>query len=173
MSENVSKIDYSKGLIYKLCCKDPIIENIYIGSTTNFRVRKNKHKSDCNNTSSKGFNYNVYRFIRENGGFENWDMILIENYNCNSKKELDSKEREYVDKLKPSLNTIIPSRTNKEWQEDNKDKINLKKKKFYQRNTNLISQRKKINVICEYCKIVVRKYSLNRHQKTKKCLFIQ
>ncbi len=28
------EIDYSKGLIYKLCCKDPTITDVYIGSTT-------------------------------------------------------------------------------------------------------------------------------------------
>ena len=37
---------YQNSIIYKLChCSDLENENIYIGSTTNFRNRKNGHKS--------------------------------------------------------------------------------------------------------------------------------
>ena len=37
MEQKVSKVDYSKSVIYKLCCKDPTITDIYIGSTTNMK----------------------------------------------------------------------------------------------------------------------------------------
>ena len=33
------------GFIYKLCCIDPAIKEIYVGSTKNLRVRKNQHKT--------------------------------------------------------------------------------------------------------------------------------
>ena len=36
--------DYSKCCVYKLCCKDPEIEQFYIGSTTNATKRKCDHK---------------------------------------------------------------------------------------------------------------------------------
>ena len=39
------KADYSNTIIYKLCCNDPSITEIYIGHTTNFTQRKNRHKS--------------------------------------------------------------------------------------------------------------------------------
>ena len=91
------KVDYSKSLIYKLCCKDPLIEDIYIGSTTNMKVRKGQHKTHCNNKNDKRYNQNKYQFIRENGGFDNWDMIMIEEYSCNSKRELEKRERYWVD----------------------------------------------------------------------------
>jgi len=37
-------IDYSKSIIYKICCNDINIIDIYIGSTTNFITRKAEHK---------------------------------------------------------------------------------------------------------------------------------
>ena len=144
------KVDYSKSLIYKLCCKDPLIEDIYIGSTTNMKVRKAQHKSDCNNKKNiKAYNLNKYQFIRENGGFENWDMIMIEEYSCNSKKELEKKERYWVDELKSSLNSNRPyiskeelkeelKEYQKEYHKDNKEKIKLQKREYNEKNKDKI-----------------------------------
>jgi len=181
MSQNVTKIDYSKGLIYKLCCKDPEIKEIYIGSTTNFRQRKYGHNTACNNINTKKYNLNLYKFIRENGGFENWDMILIQYYSCANKKELEAKEREYIETLKQNINCKIPGRTKKEYSDDNKDKKKLYDKQYQQNNKYKIKKRRKdyyennkdkinINLECEYCKSIVKKYNLLKHQRTKKCL---
>ena len=71
------KIDYSKTIIYKLCCKDVNITDEYVGGTTNFYGRKGNHKGKCNNSNTR-----VYKFIRENGGWDNWEMIEIEKYNA-------------------------------------------------------------------------------------------
>ena len=141
--------NYQKSLIYKLCCKDTNITDIYIGSTTSFRHRKSQHKSDCNNEKKSNYNLDVYQFIRENGGWKNWEMILIEYYKCNTKLELEKREREVIENLKPSLNKQIPTRTrkeyyqdnkqkflekNKEWNEDNKEKRKEYKKDYYEKN---------------------------------------
>ena len=37
---------YMNTLIYKICCKDETIKDIYIGQTTNFDVRKFYHIRD-------------------------------------------------------------------------------------------------------------------------------
>ena len=92
---------YSESSIYKLCCRDPSIVDIYIGSTTNFTRRKHQHKLCCNNTS---FNAPVYEFMRSNGGFQNWKMIEIEKYKAHNKKHLETREQYWIDKQKPSLN---------------------------------------------------------------------
>jgi len=133
--------DYSKGMIYKLCCKDPTIEEIYIGSTINKKNRKNQHKSVCNNPNRKDYNCYKYQFIREHGGFENWDLIMIEDYSCNSKNELISRERYYIETLKPELNKCIPTRTIKEWREENKDYD----KKYYEENIDKIKKYREKN----------------------------
>ncbi len=121
-------VNYSKSMIYKLCCKDPNITDIYIGSTTNFYRRKSEHKKCCNNENDKRYNTNVYKFIRDNSGFDNWDMILIENVSCNNKIELLKIERKYIDELKSTLNTYKSYITDeekikykKEYNEENKE----------------------------------------------------
>ena len=160
------KVDYSKSLIYKLCCKDPLIEDIYIGSTTNMKVRKGQHKTHCNNKNDKRYNQNKYQFIRENGGFDNWDMIMIEEYSCNSKRELEKRERYWVDELKSSLNSIRPyiskeelnehkkeyrnqymkeylKEYNKEYYKNNKDTINEYRKEYNEKNKDKINEYRK------------------------------
>jgi len=122
--------DYSKGIIYKLCCKNPEITDCYIGSTTNFIRRKQQHKNCCNENS----NYYVYKFIRDKGGFQNWDMIQIEEYTAKDKKDLESRERYWIETLKVSLNQKIPTRTHKEYRELHKDNILLKKREYYEYN---------------------------------------
>ena len=79
------------GYIYKLCCRDPTIKDVYVGSTKNLRVRKNQHKTNCNNENLKFYNYNVYRFIRDNGSFDNWDLIQLEEVEYNTRAELSAR----------------------------------------------------------------------------------
>ena len=175
--------DYSKGLIYKLCCKDTDITDIYIGSTTGFRHRKSGHKGSCNNENSTKYNYGVYKFIRENGGgWENWDMVLVEYYPCETKLELEKKEREIIEKLKPTLNKKIPTRTDKEWREEHKEdaiirtnewkKNNLEKNKEwhknnYKNNKEELKEKRKEKMTCD-CGSTLRKTDLARHLKTIK-----
>jgi predicted GIY-YIG superfamily endonuclease len=108
--------DYSKTSIYKICCNDANITDIYIGHTTNFNNRKKDHKKDCNNDKMKNYN-----FIRENGGWNNWNMIIIENYQCNNIKEATIREGFWIKELKATLNVRIAGRTDKEWYLDNKE----------------------------------------------------
>jgi predicted GIY-YIG superfamily endonuclease len=51
-------IDYTKTIFYKIVCNDLNIKECYIGHTTNFRKRKNHHKTVCNNENNKGYNIN-------------------------------------------------------------------------------------------------------------------
>jgi hypothetical protein len=116
-------VNYGNGLIYKLCCNDTNIKEEYVGSTTDFTERKRCHKKNCNNPNSKQYNINVYKFIRDNGGFENFCMIQIEKYPCDSKRELETRERYWIETLESKLNCKIPTRTPKEWRVENSDKI--------------------------------------------------
>ena len=136
--------DYSKAIVYKLCCKDIQITDIYIGSTCNFSRRKCAHKHDCNNEKYQTFNLKVYQFIRQNGGFENWDMIQIEAYpECTTKRELEQYERFHIEQLRPLLNCNIPTRTVQERCIINKEIIAEKQKGYYKQNKkNLIEYQK-------------------------------
>ena len=157
--------NYQNGLIYKLCCKDTNITDIYIGSTTSFRHRKSNHKSDCNNEKHNNYNCNVYKFIRENGGWENWNMVLVEYYKCDSKLELEKREREVIENLKSSLNQVIPRRTIKEYYQDNKEKY----KEYYEDNKKQILEKKKeyYEDNMEKIKEISKKYQQDNKEKTK------
>jgi len=136
-------IQYNKSTIYKLCCKNADVTEIYIGSTTNFRLRKSHHKSSCNNENGEKYNRKLYSFIRENGGFDNWDMIEIEKVNATDKKDLEKNERRIIEQLKPALNCIIPGRTDKEYYADNSDKIKEKQKEYRADNSDKIKEKQK------------------------------
>ncbi len=112
--------NYSNTILYKLCCKNLNITDVYIGHTTDFKSRKRSHKNSCNKEHNKCYNYNVYNFIRNNGGWDNWEMIMIEYYPCNTNLEATKRERELIEELKATLNSYIPTRTRKEYREDNK-----------------------------------------------------
>lgn len=122
-------IDYSKACVYRLIYNDI---TYYVGSTTNMRIRKSNHKSCCNNNESKDYNYPLYKFIRENGGWGEWSMILIQSYpDCKSSDELRMYERDHYDFYKPNLNKLKPYTSIderkgglKQYYFDNMEKIN-------------------------------------------------
>jgi len=140
MSDNTS--DYSKTIIYKLCCKDILITDIYIGHTKNFTQRKNTHKVSCCNEKNTNYNRYVYKFIRQNGGWENWSMIQIEEHNCKNKREAESTEQYWIEQLGATLNSNKPYAMCKEeeknykkiWYEEKKDYILQKAKENYEEN---------------------------------------
>jgi hypothetical protein len=66
--------------------------NLYIGSTTNFTKRKCEHKSDCMNETGVKYNQKIYHFIRNNGGWNEWNMLEVEKYPCNDNREAESRE---------------------------------------------------------------------------------
>ena len=136
-----TQVDYSNTIIYKICCKDVSINDIYVGHTTNFTQRKQGHKMCCCNENSNNYNLYVYKFIRENGGWDNWSMIQIEECNCNNKREAEMRERYWIETLKSVLNCNNPftSKEEKEkqkqdWYEENKEQILQKAKGHYEEN---------------------------------------
>ena len=135
--------DYSKTMIYKLCCNDPTIEEIYIGSTCNFTRRKADHKHTCYNETRPQYNSPVYKFIRDNGGFENWNMYQLEAKSVENKREKETLEREWIEKLKPSLNSNIPTRTKEEYCKDNSQLLNDKTKEWRENNKDILKEKNK------------------------------
>jgi hypothetical protein len=144
-------INYENACIYEIVCKDVSITQRYVGSTTNLIQRRRDHKANCNNENIKAYNFYVYQFIRENGNWGNWDVVLIEELtDCKDKENLHKRERHYIESLKAELNKYIPSRThkeniekNKQYQELNKKKISQKKNDWYEKHKNEISEKNK------------------------------
>jgi hypothetical protein len=131
--------DYTKTIIYKLINYD-YPDLVYVGSTTNFTKRKQKHKETCLNQKHKKHNLKVYTNIRDYDGWENWNMIKICDYPCENRREAELEEDKYMTELKASLNMIRASRTQKQYNEDNKEKIQEKKKGYYETNKEKIKE---------------------------------
>ena len=126
-------IDYSKAIIHKIVCNDLNITDVYVGHTTNFINRKALH---CNNPNSKNYNFKIYNIIRNNEGWNNWSMIEIEKYPCNDINEASARERYWYQLLNAKLNTNCPGRNDKEYYQDNKDKM----QEYYQDNKDKIQK---------------------------------
>jgi hypothetical protein len=146
-----SEIDYSNTIIYKITCKDTNIKDIYIGHTTNFVQRKHSHKQSCINDKSFNYKCKLYEVIRNNGGWQNWKMEIINFFNCQDHYEARKKEQEYFISMNATLNSIEPMPTKKP-------------KEIIIKNTII-----KETFFCEKCNIKFNNLNLfETHKKTKK-----
>ena len=107
-------IDYSNTHFYKIVCKDLNITDCYVGHTTDFIKRKYTHRQACINPNVRFHNLDLYKTIRENGDWDNWDMVLISTENISNSLEARKREREYTEELKANLNMVKAYRSQAE-----------------------------------------------------------
>ena len=165
--------NYSNTVIYKIQCKDRNCRDIYVGHTINFVNRQVAHKQCSGNVDSK--NIKLYKTIMENGGWDNWEMIEIEKYNCNNLTEARIREQYYYELLNANLNSIPPykKKITENKTENKKDKKGLDNKDDNNDN-NENNNIKKYNFICEKCNFNCNKQSnWNIHITTNKHLDIK
>jgi hypothetical protein len=146
-------IDYSNTIIYKITCKSPDVHEVYVGHTTNFVQRKYAHKQACTNTKTSNYNCKLYQVIRNNNGWDNWNMEIINFFNCKDSYEARQKEQEYFILFKATLNSMEPFPS----QKPNNVTINVKEckeKKIYH---------------CEHCNTTCSSEdTFNIHNETRK-----
>jgi len=127
--------DYSNSVIYKLCHRYDYCGNKeYIGCTNNIYDRKKRHLNNCINENSSHYNIPLYQHIRDTGGFHNWIFMIIEKISCNSKKELQDREKYWIKYYKPKLNITTPNQSQKEWARDNIERVRATSRRFYYNN---------------------------------------
>jgi len=90
-------------VVYKIFCKDVTIQDTYIGHTKHFEIRKMEHMKDTLSSSIK-----LYEFIRNHGGWNNWDMVVLCSYRCRNRGDASRVEWFWWNKLGGTLNTIRP-----------------------------------------------------------------
>ena len=147
---------YQTGKIYKLI--DNTNGNEYYGSTIqDLKKRKSRHVTAYKRYLNKKTNYVItsYVIIKNN----NYEIYLVEDFPCNSKNELETREAYYI-RNNNCVNKFIPCRTQKEWAKqyyiDNKEKlkenhtqyrINNKEKikEYYNNNKEKNNEKAKIN----------------------------
>ena len=90
-------MDYSKSVIYEIQCLNPDIKEKYIGSTANFQDRCWRHRDRWCNEKLKYYHHDVYKFIRDNRGIDNFEIKIIQNYPCETELELKKEEQRHID----------------------------------------------------------------------------
>ena len=145
------QMDYSTTHFYKIVCRDLDVKDMYVGHTTDFKTRKGCHKRVCNNSNDKQHNRSLYNCIREYGGWENWDMVLIETKALNNSLEARKREREHIEDLKPSLNEINAYRSSeelkqykKQWSKDNEENVKDYKHNWHLKNRDKLTEIKRV-----------------------------
>jgi predicted GIY-YIG superfamily endonuclease len=140
--------------IYKLIKKDAINDDIvYIGSTDDIEARMSKHKYSCNNIKQRDYNRKVYKYIRDNGGFDEWTYEIIDEVEVALRNDAARYEGEYIIKYDAinKLNDRVAGQClnksinqyHKEYRERNKERLSQKDKEKHERNKEVISQKKK------------------------------
>ena len=162
---------YSTAKIYKIY--NSVDDDFYIGSSCiSLANRMAKHRYSAQNEKTKHFKL----YCKMNDiGIDKFFIQLLEEYPCDNIEQLRKREGEYIQELKPVLNTQIAGRTLQEWRKDN-----VEKKRAYDKERRAIlsdelkEYRKKYytnnredwlgKVKCK-CGMVICKSSLARHQK--------
>ena len=168
--------DYSKCLMYKFVCKDLSVKDLYVGQTTFWAGRRIKHKTDFNNTGCK---LKIYECMRQTGGWDNWDMILIEEFPCNTSLEASARERFLMESLNANLNCYRPTITAEEKREYGKNYRNTHEykvgkdyfKNYYEQNKEALlkqgkAKREANKITCE-CGKEICKYAMKQHILSK------
>ena len=91
--EMVNRIEF----VYKLVCKDVNATEVYVGSSVSLRNRRANHKSCSTRENNKAYNLPVYQYIRENGGWQNWELLVIERLEFEFRFELQDRERFHME----------------------------------------------------------------------------
>ena len=180
-------IDYSRTQIYKWVCNDSSVLCEYIGHTTNWNKRKAAHKQCCNNETNKDYKLKLYEIMRAHNGFNNWKMILVEEYPCNGKREACAREQFQLEQLTEKINNIRAMRTeeqlieyNASYYQEHKEKIKEKVKKhqkehkeekkeylkeYREKNLDKIKAHKNEKLVCE-CGVTCSRNNMPTHKKS-------
>jgi hypothetical protein len=108
-------IDYSKCVFYRLVCKDATVNECYVGHTTDEKNRRYAHKTCCTNATNKKYNFFVYKFLRDHGSWDNWELIVHEKMPVKDKQAAKLRERFWLQFYKATLNRQLPGRMKTEY----------------------------------------------------------
>lgn len=136
-----------KTTIYKIVCKNEEITDCYVGRTKDCTKRFQQHKTVCYNENKVSFNYRLYKTIRENGGFENWNIVEVETIEHEDADKTTPAEKEgfWFNELNATLNNNVPGRCKKEsckmWAEKNTEYRKIYAEKYRAENKEKIAEK--------------------------------
>ena len=143
--------------VYCIVSNDSNVQEVYVGSTEDLNKRVIDHKNRCNNKNSPKYNYNVYQFIRENGGFDNWKFIWLEMFKTDDIIFLKQLEQIWMDSFPEELllNGIRAYRTEEEKIEYHTE--------YNKKNRDILNEKNKVKVPCPKCSKSISKSHMARH----------
>ena len=150
------------GYIYEIKSIDKSITEIYIGSTWDMKDRLRLHYHKCYNKNTKDYNYTVYKYIRENGGWDNFEMTIIDSGECEDELELHCAEQFYID-MAGGIDNLLNSRNALVLPEEARKREDISRDRIQKKNI----ETKRF--LCEMCdKCFQDNYDLQRHLETNK-----
>ena len=153
---------YARGKIYTI--RSHKTNLIYVGSTVEpyLSTRLKGHRNDFKRYKNGKKRYcTSYDIFKED---ENCYIELYEYYPCNTDLELRKREGDVI-RLLDCCNKCIPGRTDKQWREDNRERIKEKNKQWRDDNKDKIKIYRDINK--EKNKENSRQYRVNNKEKIK------
>ncbi len=143
------KTDFSNCYIYHIVDSNKVVH--YVGSTSNINSRKSKHKYECCHENRPNYYYNIYKYIRENGGWDSFEIVPIRRIqNISNTTDLRIAEKEEMEKF-TGLKNMIGSYTSPEehleqmrnWNQNNKERKKESDRKWREKNKKIISEKKR------------------------------
>lgn len=103
------------------------------------------------------WDFKLYKFMREHG-VENFTIELLEEFPCQSRKELGKREQHWIDTLQPSLNSIPATSHRKEVVKryESKPETKAKRRAYELANREHINESRRVRIANrtpEECKI--------------------
>jgi hypothetical protein len=128
--------DYFKGKIYAI--RSHQTEQVYIGSTVErLSSRMSKHRAQYKfYKTGKGNKYTSFQML----DFPDAYIELIIKHPCLCREELERLEGQYIRAEPNAVNKSIAGRTQAEWYQDNRERLNAEHKHYYQNNAENIKQ---------------------------------
>ena len=179
-------VNYNNGKIYVI--KSDESDEVYIGSTCGtltkrFGIHKSNHKRSLR---GEKFHQSCSGKILK---YADARIELIENFPCETKRQLLDREGYFIKNTPKSINIIIQGRTMKQYRIDNAEKLIQQSKEYRENNKDILKDKYKewynsdkgkeylekrkakinIKIPCPICGIEVSKSNLSRHQKSKNC----
>lgn len=150
--DEYSLLDY---IMYKICPKNKELNYCYIGQTTNFTNRKRQHiKNTVTESDKKHYHLKHYETIRQNGGWDQWEIVELEKFNGKNKLEARMREQELIKEHKANLNSVSAFVTEEErsttkkaitekYRENNKELIRQQEKQYKENHKDVIAEQMK------------------------------
>ena len=146
-------------IFYKIISKNHTNNLCYVGSTTNFAKRQTKHKLCSINGCYKNSHLNLYKNIRANGGWDEFQMVEIGRTEQITLAEAHSIEDTFRIELKADMNMRCCV--------NNKQKRSAYNKIYRDENKEGRRTLETLKMVC-VCGCSIRKYGLSQHLLTKK-----